>query len=73
MSHNQLKVGRVGFRDNDQGKIGADVLVQERREFCLREHRSDQQKTYDNETGEHTSGQGPIFIQDWEAHLENKE
>ena len=33
LSRNQLKVGRVGFRDNDQGKIGADVLVQERREF----------------------------------------
>ena len=50
------------MRDNDRGKIGADDLVQERREFFLGKHKSDQQKTYDNETGEHTSGQGPIFI-----------
>ena len=72
LSHNQLKVGGVGFRDNDRGEISADVLVQ-RREFFLREHKSDQQKTYDNKTGEHTSGQRPLFIQDWQAHLENKE
>ena len=37
------------------------------------EGRCNQQKTYDNETGEHTSGQGPIFIQDWQTHLWNKE
>ena len=37
------------------------------------EGKDNQQKTYDNETGEHTSGQGPIFIQDWEVHLGNRE
>ena len=35
--------------------------------------KDNQQKTYDNETGEHKSGQGPIFIQDWQVHLGNKE
>ena len=37
------------------------------------EGKDNQQKTYDNETGECTSGQGPIFIQDRQAHLGNKE
>ena len=37
------------------------------------EGKDNQQKTYDNETGEHTSGQGPIFIQDWQVHLGNEE
>ena len=37
------------------------------------EGRCNQQKTYDNETGEHASGQGPIFIQDWQMHLKYKE
>ena len=42
-------------------------------ESFFREGRCNQQKTYDNKTGEHTSGQGPIFIQDWQTHLEYKE
>ena len=75
LSRNQLKVGRVVFRDNDQGEIGGRCRCSSAREkrVFLGEHRSDQQKTYGNETGEHTSGQGPIFIQDWQAHLGNKE
>ena len=43
------------------------------RERSFLEGRDNQQKTYDNETGEHRSGQGPIFIKDWQAHLGNKE
>ena len=31
------------------------------------ESKYNQQKTYDNETGEHTSGQRPLFIQDWQG------
>ena len=45
----------------------------ERGKSSFREGRCDQQKTYDNETGENTSGQGPIFIQGWQMHLEYKE
>ena len=69
-SCNQLKVSR-SVRDDDRGVIGAEVLVE--REESLWVHRCNQQKTYDNKTGEHTSGQGPIFIQDWQMHLWNKE
>ena len=36
------------------------------------EGRCNQQKTYDNQTGEHTSGQEPIFIQDWQTHWSTK-
>ena len=42
--------------------------LREKRGFSL-EGKDNQQKTYDNETGECTSGQGPIFIQDWQVHL----
>ena len=46
--------------------------MREKKGFSL-EGKDNQQKTYDNETGECTSGQGPIFIQDWQVHLGNKE
>ena len=46
--------------------------MREKERFAL-ESRGNQQKTYDNETGEHTSGQRPLLIQDWQTHLENKE
>ena len=60
-------------RDDDRGKIGAEVLtLREKKGFSL-EGKGNYQKTYDKETGEHTSGQGPIFIQDWQVHLGNKE
>ena len=45
--------------------------MREKRSFSS-EGKDNQQKTYDNETGEHTSGQGLIFIQDWQVHLGNK-
>ena len=43
-------------RDNNWGIISAEVLVE--REESLWVHRCNQQKTYDNETGDHTSRQG---------------
>ena len=46
--------------------------LREKKGFSL-EGKDNQQNTYDNETREHTSGQGPIFIQDWQANLGNKE
>ena len=46
--------------------------MREKRSFFL-EGKDNQQKPYDNETGEHTSGQGPIFIQDWQVYLGSKE
>jgi len=66
LSRNQLKVGE-GERDNDGGKIGAEVLFLRAKSFFPereRGHKDNQQKTYDNETGENTSGQRPIFIPD---------
>ena len=45
--------------------------MREEKRFSL-EGKDNQQKTYDNETGECTSGQRPIFIQDRQAHLGNK-
>ena len=64
LSHNQLKVGE-GERDNDRGVSGAGVLLLRAKSFFSereRRHKDNQQKTYDNETGEHTSGQRSIFI-----------
>jgi len=66
LSRNQLKVSRNG-RDGDRGEFGAEVLFLRVKKFLsLRErrHKDNQQKTYDNETEEHTSGQGPVFIPD---------
>jgi len=66
LSRNQLKVGE-GERDNNRGEIGAEVLLLRVKSSFLereRRHKDNQQKTYDNETGEHTSGQRPIFIPD---------
>ena len=66
LSRNQLKVGR-DRRDNDRGKFGAEVLLlRVMSSFLERERRHDdnQQKTYENETEEHTSGQRPIFLPD---------
>ena len=65
LSCNQLKVGRSFCRDNDRGEISAEVLTLREKERFALESRGNQQKTYYNETGEHTSGQRPLFIQDW--------
>ena len=72
LSHNQLKVGgSLQRRPLRQNRCRSSDL-REKKGFSL-EGKDNQQKTYDNETGERTSGQGPIFIQDWQAHLGNKE
>ena len=66
LSCNQLKVSRDG-RDNDRGEFGAEVLLLRVKSSFLereRRHKDNQQKTYDNKTEEHTSGQRPIFIPD---------
>ena len=66
LSRDQLKVGK-GERDNNRGVISAEVLILRAKSlFSERErrHKDNQQKTYDNKTGELTSGQRPIFIPD---------
>ena len=72
LSRNQLKVGESLQRQQPRRNWCRSSDLREKRSFSL-EGKDNQQKTYDNETGEHTSGQGPIFIQDWQAHLGNKE
>ena len=72
LSRNQLKVsGSLQRRRLRQNRCRSSDL-REKKGFSLG-GKDNQQKTYDNKTGEHTSGQGPIFIQDWQAHLGNKE
>ena len=72
LSRNQLKIGEsLQRRQLRQNRCRSSDL-REKKRFSL-EGKDNQQKTYDNETGERTSGQGPIFIQDWQAHLGNKE
>ena len=72
LSCNQVKVSE-NLQRQRRGEISAEVLtLREKKGFSL-EGKDNQQKTYDNETGEHTSRQGLIFIQDWQAHLGNKE
>ena len=66
LSHNQPKVSE-SERDNDRGVISAEVLLLRAMSFFSereRRHKDNQQKTYDNETEEHTGGQRPIFIPD---------
>ena len=72
LSRNQLKVGKSLQRQRPRQNRCSSSDLREKRSFSL-EGKDNQQKTYDNETGERTSGQGPIFIQDWQAHLGNKE
>ena len=72
LSCNQLKVGGSLQRRQPRRNQCRSSDLREKKGFSL-EGRDNQQKTYDNETGECTSGQGPIFIQDWQAHLGNKE
>ena len=62
---NQTSSGPGGF------SIDESLDLRGKKGFSL-EGKDNQQKTYDNETGECTSGQGPIFIQNWQAHLGNK-
>ena len=71
LSHNQLKVGESLQRRQPRRNWCRSSDLREKKGFSL-EGKDNQQKTYDNETGEHTSRQRPIFIQDWQAHLENK-
>ena len=72
LSCNQLKVSESLQRRRLRQNWCRSSDLREKKSFSL-EGKDNQQKTYDNETGEHTSGQGPIFIQDWQAHLGNKE
>ena len=72
LSHNQLKVSESLQRRRPRRNWCRSSDLREKSGFSL-EGKDNQQKTYDNETGEHTSGQGPIFIQDWQVHLGNKE
>ena len=72
LSHIQLKVGESLQRRQLRRNRCRSSDLREKRGFSL-EGRDNQQNTYDNKTGEHTSGQGPIFIQDWQVHLGNKE
>ena len=72
LSRNQLKVGGSLQRQRLRRNQCRSSDLRELKRFSL-EGKDNQQKTYDNETGEHTSGQGPISIQDWQAHLGNKE
>ena len=72
LSHNQLKVSKSLQRRRPRQNRCSSSYLREKGSFSL-EGKDNQQKTYDNKTGEHTSGQGPIFIQDWQANLGNKE
>ena len=73
LSRNQLKVGKSFAETMTEAKSVQKFWLRERRRGFSLEGKDNQQNTYDNETGEHTSRQRPIFIQDWQAHLENKE
>ena len=72
LSHNQLKVSESLQRRRLRQNWCRSSDLREKKGFSL-EGKDNQQKTYDTETGECTSGQGPIFIQDWQVHLGNKE
>ena len=72
LSHNQLKVSESLQRRQLRRNWCRSSDLREKKGFSL-EGKDNQQKTYDNKTGERTSGQGPIFIQDWQVHLGNKE
>ena len=72
LSCNQQKVGESLQRQRPRRNRCRSSDLREKKRFSL-EGKDNQQKTYDNKTGEHTNGQGPIFIQDWQMHLWNKE